>query len=117
MDNTGPRDPMLTVSAFIRPDKTWDTEKLSQVLPASILPHVLAIPIPLADVEDTFCWGLTVSGEFSVKSATWKAQGSFDPALSPWKFNWIWKLDILPKIQSFLWQLCHNALPSKGTLL
>jgi len=64
---------MLTVSAFIRPDKIWDTEKLSQVLPASILPHVLAIAIPLADVEDTFCWDLTASGEFSVKSATWKA--------------------------------------------
>jgi len=78
---------MLKVSASIRPDKTWDIQKLSQILLASLFPHVLAIPIPLADVEDIFCWGLTGSGDFLVKSATWKAQGTFEPALSPWKFN------------------------------
>ena len=63
---------MLKVSEFILPDKRWDILKLSQIILASILPHVLAVPIPLTNVLDTFCWGLTGSGEFSVKSATYR---------------------------------------------
>ena len=61
--------------------------------------------------------GVTGSGDFSVKLATWKAKGTFEPALSPWKFNWIWKSDIRSKIQIFLWQVYHHALPSRSTLL
>ena len=33
------------------------------------------------------------------------------------EYKWIWKLDVAPKIRIFLWQICHNALPSRGTLL
>ena len=31
--------------------------------------------------------------------------------------KWIWNIDTIPKINVFLWQLCHNALPVKSTLL
>ena len=54
---------MLKVSEFILPDKRWDILKLSQIILASVLPHVLAVPIPLTNVPDMFCWGLTGSDE------------------------------------------------------
>lgn len=84
-------------------DKTWDVVKLLQPVPLMLLSNVLPVPIPLSDVQDRFCWGLIESGEFSIKSATWKPRANFDPILSPWKFKWIWQLDVLPKIQIFLW--------------
>jgi len=67
-------------------------------------------------VADPFCWGYTGSGEFSTKSATWKAHDNIDRSQPTWQFKWIWKLNVLPKIRVFLWQLCHNALPVRGTL-
>jgi len=60
-------DPMLKVSEFILLDRRWDILKLSQIL---VFPHVLAVPIPLTNAPDMFCWGLTGSGQFFVKSAT-----------------------------------------------
>jgi len=33
---------------------------------------------------------------------------------SNWTNKWIWQIDTLPKIQIFLWQMFHHALP--GTL-
>jgi len=31
--------------------------------------------------------------------------------------KWIWKIDIMPKIKIFLWQICHQAIPVRGKLL
>jgi len=68
-------------------------------------------------VADSFCWGYTGSGDFSTKSATWKTHDNIATDQPIWQYKWIWKLDIMPKIRIFLWQLCHNALPARGTLL
>ena len=73
------------------------------------------IPIPITDVPDSFCWGLTGNGSFTIKSATWKAHDLSSDQLA-WKYKWLWKLNVMPKIKVFLWQLCHNSLPSRGTL-
>jgi len=45
------------------------------------------------------------------------AHGVYPHTAFTWPFHWIWKLEIMPKIKIFLWQLCHNALPVRGTLL
>ena len=105
----------LKVSEFIE-DNQWNAHKLQTVLRSPALVHkILGIPVPLTDINDSFCWGLSSSGSFTTKSATWLAQG-IEPEQSPWPFKGIWKLDILPKIKIFLWQMCHNALPVRGTL-
>ena len=107
----------VKVKEFITQEKLWDTAKLSQVLPHHLVKLVLAVPIPLTNMEDSFCWGSTGSGDFTTKSATWRAHENIKPDQEPWKFNWIWKLDVMPKIRIFLWQLCHNALPTRAALL
>ena len=105
------------VCEFITADKQWDTVKLAQVLPVEIVQAIHGIPIPSTEVPDSFCWGLTGNGEFSTKSATWKAHAHLSTRLPDWQYKWLWKLKIMPKIRLFLWQLCHNALPSRDTLL
>jgi len=106
----------LRVSNFITPEKQWDTTKLRNYLSTDLIQRIHSIPIPHSDVADSFCWGFTGSGEFFTKSATWKAHDIIGRDQSTWKFKWIRKLDVMPKIRIFIWKLCHNALPVKGTL-
>ena len=106
------------VSDFILQNRNWNIGKLTQILnDQAIIKKVQGITIPNHDIEDTFCWGLNGSGNFSTKSATWMAQ---EPQLvhnTVWKHKWIWQIDTMPKIKNFLWQVCYNAIPIRGLLL
>ena len=82
-------DLTVKINEFILPDKRWSIPKLLQLGFPLILPLVLAVPIPFTDIPDKFCWGMTGSGDFSVKSATWKAHETLGPDPAPWKFRWI----------------------------
>ena len=109
---------LSTVSNFITNDKIWDLPKLQTVLNNNpIIQKNLEILIPIFETKDTFCWGLTGSGSFTTRSATWAAHNSFDSKDAAWSFQWIWQLDIMPKIKIFLWQLLHNALPVRGVFV
>ena len=93
----------------------WNVSLLSELVPPHIVHMILGIPIPNSLTPDQPCWGLASSGDFSVKMAIWLAHG-ITPATTPWQFNWIWKIDIAPKIQIFLWQCLQNGLPLKYNL-
>jgi len=75
---------------------------------------IKGIDIPFNDIDDSFCWGLSSLGEFTTKSATWLA---YNLRQSNWDRKWIWKIDTMPKIQFFLWQMFHHALPVTGILI
>ena len=108
-------DGNLTVSEFIE-NKKWNITKLWHYSQhPDIIQKILGIPISLVDIKDSFCWGLSSTGEFTTRSATWLAHDLGQDGWT-WPFNWIWKIDTMPKIKIFLWQLCHNALPVKGIL-
>ena len=66
-------------------------------------------------MKDEFCWGLENNGQFSVKSATWVAHELPYPP-EQWKFKWIWKVDVPPKLKLFLWQLLNQGLPVRSNL-
>ncbi|XP_056695811.1 uncharacterized protein [Spinacia oleracea] len=108
-------DTELMVADFILPSKEWDLPKLLTFLPLSLVQKIKGIAIPSLDIIDTPIWGPTTSGEFSVKSATWIAHDIPD-GLARWEYRWIWNLDIPPKIQIFLWQICHNSIPTRDIL-
>lgn len=72
--------------------------------------------IPTQEIPNAPCWGLTSSREYSVHLATWLARGIHSTSHTPWQFYWIWKLDIAPKVQIFLWQILHNGLPLMSNL-
>ena len=110
--------PEARVSDFILQSHTWDIDKLKQTLSDhSIITKIQGITIPVHDMEDSFCWGLHSSGNFSTKSATWLARGPQATPNYDWPHKWIWKIDTVPKIKVFLWQLCHKAIPVRGLLL
>ena len=115
--HSGITDIDIKVCEFITATKQWDLGKLNRVLPPNLVSIIQEIPIPSTDVPDSFCWGLTGSGQFSTKSATWKAHEHVSTNSHPWPFKWLWNLNVMPKIHVFLWQLCHNSLPSRATLL
>ncbi|XP_021743462.1 uncharacterized protein LOC110709552 [Chenopodium quinoa] len=66
-------------------------------------------------MANTPVWGTTRLGNFSVKSATWIAH-NLEPNAVKWPHRWIWKLDIPPKLQIFLWQIMHNSVGVRDTL-
>jgi len=100
----------LKVSDFIE-NKQWNIYKLRLYLNNQDIVHkVIGIPIPLTTIKDSFCWGLSSTGRFTTKSATWLAIKRFKEE-PPWSFKWIWQIETMPKIKIFLWQMCHNALP------
>jgi len=111
-------DPRTKVNELFLANRTWDVSKLSITLHNhSIINKIIGIDIPHNHIEDSFCWGINSSGEFNTKSATWIAHKSQPLQKPDWQFKWIWKLDIMPKIKIFLWQICHKALPVRRTLL
>ena len=101
-----------TICEFITENKRWDLDKLKQVITDSTtLRCILGLDIPISNMEDSVCWGLHSSGDFSTKSAIWLAHGTQPLSRPDQVYKWIWKLDIMPKLQIF-----HNAVLVRGTL-
>nr|POE61764.1 putative ribonuclease h protein [Quercus suber] len=64
--------------------------------------QICAIPMQLwGDKEDTLMWKFTRDGEFSMASA-YALLRPQDNENQTFEGHWIWKLDIWPKITSFL---------------
>jgi len=109
-------NPAAKVCEFIR-NKQWNVRLLAQTINNSaIVQKIIGIPIPFTEVKDSFCWGLNSSSSFSTKTTTWLGHGSHLLEDPPWPFKWIWKIDTMPKIKIFIWQMCLNALPVRGML-
>lgn len=51
-------------------DKTWIKGLILQLVPSDVADKILAIPLPLNDMDDDFIWEPFPNGTFSVKSAT-----------------------------------------------
>ena len=108
----------MTVSDFILPNRNWNIEKLKRSLNNHrSIKNIQGITISSHDMKDWSCWGLNSSGKFSTKSATWMAHDPQSFHNYNWIHKWIWKIDTMPKIKVFLWQVCHKAIPAKGLLL
>jgi len=99
---------MLTMED-IRGKYRWNWKLLTFDLLEIIKDKIKAIPIQnYGHRKDTIMWKHTKDGEFSTNSAYILSIKGVSP--SPvFKGSWIWKLDILPKITTFLWLCLHNS--------
>jgi len=91
--------------------------KLRELVDDVNLQLILATSIPSNPIPDSVCWRLSGNGDFTTKTVTWAAHGLDIKSSPSWEYSWIWRLDIIPKLKVFLWQLCHTSLPTRGTLL
>ena len=75
-------------------------------MPSNITRVIQATPIPLATrIEDKMAWKLSPKGDFDLKSAYLMV---LEPIVeAPFWGKWIWKLKILPRIQTFVWKCMH----------
>lgn len=94
--------------------KGWDWGKLSLILPPKICLEIQAMPHShFANEEDRIIWNVTANGNFNLNSAYILANGE---ATQFFNGKWIWKLKVLPRIQSFIWMCFHNIIATRERL-
>ena len=96
-------------------DSGWDWDRIPFVLPADIRDLIQAIPMSITSKgSDRLAWMGSAKGGFDVKSA---CSLSIDSTIMPPFFvGWIWKINTLPRIKTFLWRCVHDSIEVKGCL-
>nr|GMD42323.1 LINE-type retrotransposon LIb DNA [Ipomoea batatas] len=95
------------VSDFILPNRSWDFDRLQDILPSEEVDKIRAIPIPLDEQgPDALYWPNSPGGAFSVREAYRYIAGgeSTDEA------DWVWKLKISERCRTFLWLTAKDKL-------
>ncbi|KAL4367152.1 hypothetical protein GQ457_05G012660 [Hibiscus cannabinus] len=87
---------------------------------------IQSIPIGNPDCKDSLIWPANKNGIYSARSgyfsvldssqATPITSQSNDPKIDKNIWKSIWKLHAPPKIRSFIWKLCYNAVATKENL-
>ena len=95
-------DPRTKVNEFFLANRAWDVSKLSIILHNHPISNkIIGMDIPHNHIEDSFCWGINSSGEFDTKSVSWIVHWKQPQETIDWHYNWIWKIDTMPKIKNF----------------
>ena len=96
-------------------DFSWDWGQIPFELPFKIKSLIQAILIPIMSRgQDRLAWSSNPKGTFDLKSAY--SLATAEEASHPFSSSWIWKLDTLPKIKTFLWRCHHNSIGVKSCL-
>ncbi|KAK1584321.1 hypothetical protein Q3G72_031946 [Acer saccharum] len=95
-----------TVNGFMT-NGCWNVQHLAGLLPWDVVHKVVNIHAGREHSgQDRVIWGWSKCGNFSVKSAY---SGQFeDDSLPLWKWRFIWRQKLPPKIQFFLWILLQD---------
>ena len=68
-------DTSFKISQFISPAKEWDIVTLQELVTPPSPQAILVVPIPTNFISNSIRLGLSESGEFSIKLATWVVLG------------------------------------------
>ena len=94
---------------------SWDWGRIPFDLPPQVKYIIQATPIPIASRgQDILAWSGSPRGTFDLKSAY--SFATADEIVPPFSSGWIWKLETLPKIRTFLWMCQHNSIGVKSCL-
>ena len=105
---------------------SWSDIKLSSFFSPLEQSAIKIIPVSVSQRPDRWVWHFSKNGSFSVKSAYSEAvkyfspvhmneaSSSFHPSKKIWKV--LWAMYAPPKIKSFWWKVCVNAIPTRENL-
>lgn len=103
-------DSIMAMADMIQGNE-WEWGALSFEIPTDILDKIKAIPIQMfGSKEVTISWKFSQDGEFKSTSA-YLLEISNNNQSSSFPGEWVWKMDTLPRICSFLWLFHHNSVP------
>lgn len=96
----------------------WDLEFLRSFLSNNQIKAVKAVKCyPLSPNDDKLAWNYTATGTFKLSSVNQIIEETSleanDVRRPP---NWLWKAQVSPRIQYFLWILYHNSIPTRVML-
>ena len=93
----------------------WNWNLLQMEVPKEVRRKIQATPFPyVAMNEDKLAWNPSPKGSFDLKSAYLLASEPLpDPAFQG---KWIWKLDTLLRIQTFIWKCMHKSIGVRDCL-
>nr|KYP76161.1 Putative ribonuclease H protein At1g65750 [Cajanus cajan] len=96
-------------------DGRWHLEQLHSWLSTELQARIFSMQIWLhPSASDGFVWEASTNGEYLARTGyRWLCDR--DVVLSG-GWQWIWRLPLSESIRFFLWQVCHDALPT-GALL
>jgi len=98
----------------LRCGQEWKWKLISFDLPEFIKDKIKATPIQLyGSGRDTVMWKFSKNVEFTTSSA-YRLANQGEEAVTQFHGQWIWKLDILPRITNFLWLCLHGSIPVKS---
>ena len=89
----------------------WDWSKVSVQVPNDVIMEINAMPFSLGTSieEDRLIWNGDKHGDFELKSAYSLATRCSEEE-EEFMGCWVWKVDTLPRIKSFMWQCLHNSI-------
>ena len=104
--------------------RQWDWGKLAATFTARTCKQILSLPLNRLDSHDTLVWTENKAKTFTVKTAYKVALRLKSGALAEHSsarehgITWrkIWKLNVPPKVRTFLWRACSNYLPTRDNL-
>ena len=94
----------------------WDWDRIPFELPSQVKSIIQATPIPVTSRgQDKLAWSGNPKGIFDLKSAYSIVMK--EDSTPPLNYGWIWKLQTLPRIKTFLWLFTHNSIGVKVCLV
>lgn len=97
-------------------DMGWDWSCIPFVLPTDVKDLILATPVPFTNRgANRLVWAGSARGGFDIKSAYMLAVDS--NKIPPLPMGWIWKINTLPRIKTFIWRCVHDSIGVKGCLV
>ena len=93
----------------------WNWNLLQMEVPEDVRRKIQATPfLCVARIKDKLAWNPSPTGSFDLKSAYLLAS---EPLLDlAFQGKWIWKLDTLSRIQTFVWKCMHNSIGVRDCL-
>jgi len=119
-------EPVMVTALINENPRAWKESLILNLFEEQVADEILAITISPNPKKDCLVWTGNKLGTYTVKSRynmvhsnitrtePNRASCSFKPPRTLW--TRIWSLAIPPKMKTFLWSLCQNAIPTRENL-